>query len=456
MQSKYSSVIASLSFALFVGALISGCTSVPAPPPEVPWEKPPTFEERFCEPVLFTAPKESTWNYVPLMSGKAGYDFIKRPGAFVWDAKHTVDCVSPDGRWLLSARMVRQEVRTEEKKKGKQDENKYSKVFAAEQIRVWDLTDPDAKTAQYSFFDSASRGVSWLAFTPDGSSFVVYRQTLPGSLTLHDRDSGKIVRTIPIKDPATAGTISPDGQLIAMSMNRSIEIWELRTGNRLAFLPLTMNPGIAELRYSPCGRLLFALTPGKSVQIFDVQLYSEVASIPVGIPSSMDLSPDGRCLLIAAATENKSLEVGNTSDSDKKSNIKPGKKDLEKKEWANFGFSTVLRFYEIGSWRLLREEKPGNGGRYAFRTVRFSKDGETLLAAGSEFDDKSEAVLPKTVLCSLNLRQAGAGWTELDYTTLPLHRDGRFLLGGRKEALSILSPFDTPRNLVAEAQTKTR
>lgn len=412
--------------------LILGCSSVPTPPADIPWEKPPTLEDRFCIPITLVAPKESAWNKVPFMSGKAGYDFIKRPGAFVWDARNTVDVVSPDGRWFLGAVSIREEAQKEGPEKKKKDKKKEPGRIYADRVIVWDLTDPEAEPVKYSFYDETTRGVSWVAFTPDSSAFLVYRQTLPGSLTLHDRTTGKIIRKIPITDPMTAGTISSDGQTVALAMSRSIELWNLTSGQRTALIMTDKNSGFAQLRFSLDGRFLFAATPAKSVKVFDLTMFNEIASIPVGIPCSMDVSPDGHCLLICSATENKSLEVGDGSGVE------------TQKDWASFGFGNKFQFYEIGSWRLLREELPANRQQFDFRNVRFSWDAQALIAAGLKYDADNDSVFPKTVLCRYDLHQVGGNWTELDYKTLPLHPEGKFLLGGRKESVSVLSPFERP------------
>lgn len=412
-------------------ALMIGCHSVPTPPTDVPWETPPTFEDRFCTPVTYTAPKESK---VPFLSG--GYDFVKRPGPFVWDARHTIDTVSPDGQWLLSAQtnVVSKKEAKKSKKKEKTDEHENTLLFS-DQVTVYSLTDPDAKPVLHSFDQDTSRRVSWIAFTADATSFLVARKTLPASLTQHDRASGEVIRKFPIKEPISAGVISPDGETVALALSSGIEFWHLRSGRRTALILMDRNPGIGELRYSPDGKFLFAATPGKHLKVYDLVFYNEIASFPADIPCCFDISPDGRLLMIARPEENKSLEVTKEVGFE------------TKKEWAAFGFGSRLQFYEIGSWRLLWEAVPRNRSAYAFRSIRFARDGQSLLAAGSQFEPKLESVVTKTSLCRYDLRQFGGDWTDEHYRTLPLHPEAKFLLGGRTDSVAILSPWDAPDDL---------
>ena len=414
-------------FVVFI--IIAGCHSTPTPPTDVPWENPPSFEDRFCTPVTFTAPKEGK---IPFMSG--GHDFIKRPGPFVWDARSTIDTVSSDGNWLLSVEtnaVTEVEAKKKGWKKGKKDEHEKTQLFS-DRVTVYSLTDPEAPPVRHDFSSDTSRRISWTAFTPDNVSFLVCRQTLPSSLTLHDRATGEVVRKFPIKEPITAGAVAPNGETVALAQSYAIEFWNLRTGQRTALVLMDRNPGIGELRFSQDGKFLFAATPGKHLKVYDLVFYNEIASFPADIPCNFDISPDSRLLMIARPEESKSLEVTREEGFE------------TKKHWAAFAFGSRLQFYEIGTWRLLWESAPRNRADYAFRSIRFSKDGQSLLAAGNRSEPKLNSVMTKTSLCRYDLRQHGGDWMEEHYRTLPLHPDGKFLLGGRKDSVAILSPWESP------------
>lgn len=403
---------------LFV-VLICGCRSVPVPPEQIPWETPPTFEDAFCTPVTYIAPKENLWNKVPLSEGWGGYDFVQRPGAFHWDAQKTVDAVTADGRWLIS---------------GRREMDAKPDAATSSPLTVWSLTDPAAEPVRLKDRDGKRFVVSWIAPTPNGTAFLANHPGRPGTLALYELSSGEQILTLPVLEMPTAAAFTPDGRCVVLATGQAFEVWDLVTGDPVAMFPASPNPGLEQIRFSPDGRYFAAAYPDE-IRVFEPLAFMQVATFPVSNLVSFDFSPDGRSMLIASQQDSKYVLVYRAGSE---------QKPYEHRE--NFGISARLEIYETGSWQPLWSGTPDNAGRYSFRSVRFSRDGRSVIAAGQDIEPKEGQFVRKTALCRLDWSTAARNWTPLDYRSLPLHPEGRFLLEGRWNSLGVLSDLDVVMN----------
>ncbi len=397
---------------LLTAGLSCGCRSVPVPPDEIPWEKPPALEDAFCTPVTLVAPKENLWNKVPLSEGWGGYDFIKRPGPFHWDAKKTVDVVTTDGHWLISGR--------------REPDPKEPNAAT-----IWSLTDPEAKPVRLENPDGKRLMVSWIAATPNGSAFLAYHPGRPGTLAFYERASGRQILTLPVIDTPTAATFTPDGRCAVLASSQAFEIWDLVTGNPVAMFPTEKNPGLELIRFSPDGRFFAAMYPNE-IRVFEPHGFVQLASFPASNPIGFDFSPDGRSLVIARNQESKNVLVYSVGTK---------QKPFEHRE--DFAIRARVELYETGTWRPIWNGTPDDGQRFSLRSLRFSRDGRSVIAAGQDIEPKDGQFVRKTALCRLDVFPGSPqSWVPLDYRSLPLHAEGRFLLEGRWNSLGILSDLD--------------
>jgi hypothetical protein len=100
-----------------------------------------------------------------------------------------------------------------------------------------------------------------------------------------------------------------------------------------------------------------------------------------------------------------------------------------------------IRLYEIGTWRLIHEIKSvsddsdSKKDTYLFTNIRFSRDGNRLIASGTSCRDVSTKFV-KGISHSRGKFEYDLSWIDGDWRyigsgTLPLHPDGKFLLDGR-------------------------
>lgn len=350
--------------------------------------------------------------------------------SYIWDdnllmSTNTVAAVSTEGNWLLVG------------KRG------------GGEISLFNLTDPkdhvvgivpsrndgmfkNVKTGEDSSVSFDTDGVvsditlgsraDWLRFTPDATAFLVHRVcrekngTETESMELFDRATGHLLRTIPVEPHFRTGDISPDGRMLVAAGPSSLEYWDLRSAQKTASAPLYGVNDVNELRFSPDGRFIFLAPQKGNVRVYDARSLIEVASIPANqSPVRIAVSPDARILCIL-----NSQELFITA-------------------------SWNVRLYEIGTWRLLREIVAGDMDKYyTFHNVRFAKNGNRLFALGM-CRKEAEGKKPQTMLCSglfeLDLSAEKSDWTDVDYKTLPLHPEGKFLLDGRDDSAQYFSTF---------------
>src|SRR5439155_2477377 len=118
----------------------------------------------------------------------------------------------------------------------------------------WDsrmpLWDPVAGTQLFSFM---APGFGDLQFDPDDHLLAA---TIEGTrLKLWEVDAGREYRTL-ARHPGPGwnafhdGTVSPDGRLLAVGMYDGVRLWDLATGQELAYLPL----GPTSAVFEPNGR----------------------------------------------------------------------------------------------------------------------------------------------------------------------------------------------------------
>jgi Leucine-rich repeat (LRR) protein len=108
---------------------------------------------------------------------------------------------------------------------------------------------------------------------------------------------GPLVLSLPHKQPVTHLAFAPDGHLLAsIARDRTIKIWDLKTGTIKHTLPGNSPEG-GELAFSPDGRTLASTCAGEKVQLWDVQagqLLRELLPAQPHPVRGVVFSPDGR------------------------------------------------------------------------------------------------------------------------------------------------------------------
>lgn len=434
-------------FWIFVVLLfLGGCVSQAVRTPEHKPPETPTFEDGFrrigrneCGVPMF--------NKIPFLNRYFMNVAIGTDG-FIWDPRFPFDTamsasavVSDDGNWLLTGR--------------NQDGS----------ISVFNLQEPsdhqldlvpsknDRPPLKHEYYDSAMSETSyelallesagtqivWLAFTPDSSAFLACRlrveKDYPNTpavetLELFERSTGNLLRTFPIEPNFQSGAVFPDGETFFCVGKTSLESWNLRSGEKTASvaLPELETDEVVQIR---CwANLIFVVFRSGKVGIHDSVSLTPTASIPCQFgPSLIDISPDGGTLLVASSAFDETYSHGDIPAS-----VKPA--DVH---------NSVLRLYDTNSWVMVREIRPKYPHRFGFASIRFSSDGNRLIARGIERIEKPKIrdieTTIKTFLAQYELDSEEATWTPLEYETLPLHPEGKRLLDGRAHSGRFFSPF---------------
>jgi Tol biopolymer transport system component len=190
-----------------------------------------------------------------------------------------------------------------------------------------------------------------LLFSPDGKSLAATTD-LDGTILLCDLAARRKQIVLHHPSPVLSIAFSPDGRWLAtggVSGDRSILLWDLKTGTSQAFLENGPAPTVA-IAFSPNGALLATSSlPEHHVRLWDVKT-KRLSRLIAGRPhtvNSVAFSPDGSLLATA----------GNDGT--------------------------------VGLWTMATGQQRAtlDGQATCLRTVAFSSDGRTLVLATEDDDD---------------------------------------------------------------------
>ena len=424
----------------FLLLVATGCFSLmgtktpPEPPPTPPQE---TFEDGFRRVSGRIEAGTPVLNKIPylhrlfLNTSYSIYDYI-------WDDPqgipffNTAAVVSPDGKYLLVG------------KKGGGAVSFFNLLDPTDhqfflvpsrndgKFQNLEVRDHDGYSFEYDASKPEGSEVAWLRFTPDASAFLVYRifwqSDAPNleTMELFDRATGQLLRSFPIEPKFQAGAISPDGRLLLAAGPSALEYWDLKNGQKVGSVSLYGIGELTDIRCTPDGRFALLVPQTGNIRVYDFRSMTEVASLPSGNTQNLiDISPDGRVLVVLVPTQR--ADTG-----------------TPRKKMPNVVASYRIQHYEIGTWTLLSESKvipSDEETMYGFFNVRFSQDGNRLVASGESRIEKKKNNDDKEItrieiwfgLFEYDLSSSYGKWRPIDKVkvSLPLHPDGKYLLDGR-------------------------
>jgi hypothetical protein len=155
------------------------------------------------------------------------------------------------------------------------------------QIKAWDLG------ARKELWAATTKGkLSDVVYAPDGKRLAVAGS---GGVTLWDAETGKMERSLEgLRGQATALAISADGRALAVGCaDGTIGLWEMESGKKVG--QLTGHQGsVVSVAFTASG-LLASAAQDRSVRLWDSRSGTELAHLAVsGLPSSVRASPDGQ------------------------------------------------------------------------------------------------------------------------------------------------------------------
>jgi WD40 repeat protein len=221
-------------------------------------------------------------------------------------------------------------------------------------------------------------------FSPDGRQ--LYSAGKDGAVKVWDVASGKLTRTLTVKD-LSAVALSPDGKVLATgSKDGVIRLWDVATGKQLRSLTGPKQE-IAALAFHPAGRLLASGTnPGPAI-LWDPATGLEKARVRVGPAGevgavwSLAFSPDGKTLAIGTHDETVLWDLAARANVASLENTCAALSVAFTADGKTLAVGTVIGGIQL--WDMTTKKKITSlGGRAAgtVECVAFRADGKTLVA----------------------------------------------------------------------------
>jgi WD40 repeat protein len=150
-------------------------------------------------------------------------------------------------------------------------------------VRLYDLTSLEADPVVAVAPDTLP--FTWTEFSRDGLTFATctgdwQQKTLPGRVRLHDAKDGAVLRTFEgHTEEVKSVTFDPTGaRLAATSADKTAQVWDVRTGERLAVLP--HETGVFTAVFVPDSDLLFTADYHGFVALWDLRTSERLQHVP--------------------------------------------------------------------------------------------------------------------------------------------------------------------------------
>jgi hypothetical protein len=166
----------------------------------------------------------------------------------------------------------------------------------------------DAAAGEERFSRDFDDNITCVAATPDGSGVAVgvhsaVRGVSNKVVLLDAGTSDRLLALSVLKRPPTAMAFSPDGRLLAVSFNGTVQLWDVRALELVRSITGFERP-LSCLAFSPDGRRLAAGTRDGHVWLWEVAGGRQTQLIEAGgrLVRSVAFSPNGKQLVVVANT----------------------------------------------------------------------------------------------------------------------------------------------------------
>ncbi|MFJ5986620.1 helix-turn-helix domain-containing protein [Lentzea sp. NPDC092896] len=237
-------------------------------------------------------------------------------------------------------------------------------------VRLWDLTDlrQPRRIAELPHSDS----VISLAFSPDSSKLVAGAND--GTALLWDLTGTPASRALAGKGPVHAVAISPDGQSIATSRDRDIQVWPTNGGEPRILSGHT--DVVRGLAFSPDG-LLASTSVDRTARVWDL---GQADPLVLTGHTAAVVAATFAGSTLATASDDHTVRLWDLpgellqAHSDSVYSVATNGKMV-----ATGGYDRTVKLWQDGRLRTVL-----TGPADAVNTVRFSPDGRILLAASAD------------------------------------------------------------------------
>jgi len=175
-------------------------------------------------------------------------------------------------------------------------------------IKIWGLSEGSCVNTLNEHIEC----VSSVACHPGGDQFVSASDD--GAIKCWDLESGKIIRSVDTETMVHAVAYRPDGNLVAAACRNLIEFFDPRLGACIKSLDGHDESVLSSLAYHPQGHELIAVSADESIKVWDLRSCRPVITLPSDIAyspgtdeplfSSVAYHPDGNQFAVAVDRQN--------------------------------------------------------------------------------------------------------------------------------------------------------
>lgn len=166
-------------------------------------------------------------------------------------------------------------------------------------VKIWDTADGSL----IATYDSGSeKGVSAVAFTPDGRRLLVGRQQEDGRIDVIDTKSGRLVKRMAGVHESGVGRLafSPDGRFLATGSVQRIGIWDPSNWSAIDDWDIDDSAGVIGLSYTPDGHRLLVGSQNSWTMWSPMLPMQHLKSATVtSYLTGIGMTPDGKTILAA-------------------------------------------------------------------------------------------------------------------------------------------------------------
>ncbi len=184
------------------------------------------------------------------------------------------------------------------------------KIFATagpDHVALWSFTLP----APSLMWTQEFRGVTGLAYAPDGDTFAFTTRSEP-RVFIYEAATRTLRKTMAVRSqPAEVG-FSPDGTRLAVShWSGAVAIYDPSTGSEIAVLT-NHTTWVASMAFSRTEPILATSSADEKIRLWDTTTWKEITSLKghLSLVDSVAVSPDGRWL--ASGSKDRSVRIWDT------------------------------------------------------------------------------------------------------------------------------------------------
>jgi sugar lactone lactonase YvrE len=225
-------------------------------------------------------------------------------------------------------------------------------------------------------------GVNCLVFSADSKKLI--SGSADKTIKIWDVKTGKeIAKLEGHKGFINALVITPDGQqLFSADADKTIKVWDVNTGKELRTL-LGHKSSINSLAISPDGQKLFSASADKTIKVWDVNTGKEIKTLSEhkGYVNALVVSPDGEKLFSASADE--TIKVWDVATLKEISTLKGHSNFVNSlaispdgQKLVSAGGDNFVKVWDVSSLKEIPVKKANNN---YVKSLAISRDGQKLI-----------------------------------------------------------------------------